>query len=95
MSIADLPAFMASTWGIPVIMAQAMLTAAILLGLIIPTVMFTRGNGKIASVLSMFMLFLGVFMSAAMGWLDPGAMVLFILAIAAIFALFFGKLLGD
>lgn len=93
MQASNLPQLIASAWGVSVYAIQGLLTAALILGFALPPLIFSQSRHAIS--VSGVLGVMGIFISTALGWLDPGLFIIFILMSAAVFAILAGKVFGD
>lgn len=82
-SIEDVPTYLATTWDIPLLAAQAILSTVVLLFVLLPVFLATKGKGALMPVV-FFILTEAVLVSIE--WLDAWLMILTVLVIAIVFA---------
>ena len=93
MGIDLLPAFLAGLWNVPIYAVQGALTGLIIMLLILPVVIL-GGKDDGSTYLEVVFSYIGVFVSAGLGWLDPGVFIVFTLGLTGIVALVMGDVLG-
>lgn len=82
-SIEDVPTWLADTWDIPLLAAQAILSIVVLLAVLLPVFVATRGRGPLIPAL-LFILTEAVLVSIQ--WLDSWLMILTVVVISLMFA---------
>jgi len=93
MQVTNIPQLLATAWGIPLYAAQGLLTAMLILGFALPPLFASRDRHAIS--VSLVLGVMGIFISTALGWLDPGLFIVLVLLAVVVIAVGAGKVLGD
>lgn len=91
-SLEDVPSFVATFWDIPLVSAQTILSAIVLLAVLLPVFIVTRGRGPMIPAV---MYIIVAVILTSISWMDSWVMILTVVVVALFIAMMGRKLIME
>lgn len=82
-SLEDIPQYLADYWGINLVSSQAILSTIVILSVLIPVLILTRGRGVLIPAVTLFIVEV---LLVGITWLDGWIMLITVVLIVLLFA---------